>query len=114
MSSEAHLLWQDFTHAANASDGHKSMQASREPPGQSLGVGDGLGGLGVGDGLGEGPSVVEPIAPYLMSENVTLALACLLSTSLGTPEVVAQVPRTDPGVVESTGYVESNQSMFAS
>jgi len=100
-----HLLWQDSTHAANASGGHKSMQAFREPPGQSLGVGDGLGvgGDGVGDGLGEGPSVVEPMGPYLMSEKVTLESACALSTSLGTPEVVGQVPRADPGEVESTG-----------
>ena len=40
------------------------MHASNEPPGQSVGVGDGL-GEGVGDGLGAGPSgLVEPIAPH--------------------------------------------------
>merc|ERR1739848_11058 len=105
-TTEPHLLWQDSTHAVNTSGGHRSMQAFREPPGQPLGDGDGLGvgvGDGVGDGLGDGPSVVEPMGPYLMSEKVTLESACALSTSLGTPEDVGQVPRADPGLVESTG-----------
>merc|ERR1719213_502252 len=89
------------------------MQASKEPPGQSEGDGEGD-GVGEGEGVGEGPSVVEPMGPYLMSEKVTLESACLLSTSFGTPDVFAQVPLSDPGVVASFGYVESNQSMLAS
>ena len=87
------------------------MQASKEPPGQSDGAGDGEGeGEGESDGVGDGPSVVVPMGPYLMSEKITLALSCSLSTSFGTPEVFAQVPRSEPGVVASFGYVESWQS----
>jgi len=68
-------------------------------------------GPGAGDGVG--PPLVEPMAPNLISEKVTLALACLDSTSFGTPDVVGQLPRAAPGSVESTGYVESSQSMLA-
>lgn len=83
------------------------MQASREPPGQSDGVGDGVGvgaGDGVGVGAGEGPEgTVEPIAPTLMSEKITLALACWDSTSLGTPEVRGHEPLFEPGWEPSVG-----------
>merc|ERR1712029_906423 len=73
----AQRLWQASTHAAKASTGHRSMHASREPPGHPLGLGDGDGdGVGVGDGDGVGPAVVEPIGPNLMSENFTLESAC--------------------------------------
>jgi len=81
------------------------MQASREPPGQSDGVGDGVGeGVGVGLGVGEGEGfTVEPMGPTLMSENLTLASACLDSTSLGTPDVMAQLPLLEPGWEPSVG-----------
>jgi len=81
------------------------MQAFNDPPGQPDGLGDGVGvgaGLGVGVGVGD-PSVVEPMGPNLMSEKVTLEFACFASTSLGSPDVVAQVPRAAPGSEESTG-----------
>ena len=80
------------------------MHALSDPPGQPLGLGDGDGdgGLGVGDGVGE-PEVVVPILPNLMSENVTLALPWLDSTSFGSPDVVGQGPRAAPGSEESTG-----------
>merc|ERR1712048_201703 len=93
----------DSTHSANTSAGQRSMHALREPPGHPLGLGLGD-GEGVGDGVG--PSIVEPMAPNLISEKITLALACLDSTSFGTPDVVGQVPRAAPGSLESTGYVE--------
>merc|ERR1712130_542896 len=49
--SLAQRRWHDSTHAANTSGGQRSMQAVKEPPGQSLG--DGVGeGTGVGDGVG--------------------------------------------------------------
>jgi len=65
------------------------------------GDGDGV-GLGLGVGEGEGPTV-EPMAPTLMSENFTLASACWDSTSLGTPDVMAQVPLLEPGWEPSVG-----------
>merc|ERR1712048_98433 len=104
-SAEAQRRWQGFTHSAKTSAGQRSMQASREPPGQSDGVGEGEGdGVGVGLGVGEGPGfTVEPIAPTLMSENLTLAFACLASTSLGTPDVMAQEPLVEPGWEPSVG-----------
>jgi len=78
-------------------------------------MGDGEGvGDGVGVGVGDGPSVVLPIGPKRMSENLTFAvLPCADSTSAGTPDEVEHVPRAAPGSEESTGYVESSQSMFA-
>merc|ERR1712113_755852 len=109
----AQRLLQDSTHCANTSAGQRSMQAVNNPPGQS--EGDGV-GLGLGDGVGAGlgpPEIVEPIGPNLMSEKITCELACLDSTSFGTPDVVGQEPRSAPGSVESTGYVESSQSMLA-
>ena len=41
---------------------------------------------------------VELIGPTLMLEYVTDAEADLLSTSVGTPEEVAQEPRADPSL----------------
>lgn len=89
----AHRRWQDLTHAANTSIGHKSMQLSKEPPGQSPdGVGDGAGdGAGAGEG-GTGPPVVLPRGPHLMSENLTLAFGVLDSTSFGIPESAEHDP----------------------
>jgi len=109
----AQRFWQDFTHAAKMSAGQRSIQAFNDPPGQS--EGDGV-GLGLGDGVGAGlgpPEIVEPMGPNLMSEKITCELACWDSTSFGTPDVVGQEPRSAPGSLESTGYVESSQSMFA-
>jgi len=60
-------------------------------------------GVGVGLGVGEGEGTVEPMAPTLISENLTLAFACLDSTSLGTPDVMAQVPLLEPGWEPSVG-----------
>merc|ERR1711998_351025 len=52
----------------------------------------------------EGPEgTVEPMAPTLMSEKITFAFACFDSTSLGTPEVMSQVPRLEPGWEPSVG-----------
>merc|ERR1712137_1394463 len=104
-SSEAHRRWQDSTHAAKASAGQRSMQASKDPPGQPEGDGEGVGeGVGDGVGLGEGPGfTVDPIAPTSMSENLTFAFACFDSTSLGTPEVMAQEPLLEPGWEPSVG-----------
>merc|ERR1712071_418952 len=93
-------LWQDSTHGANASAGHKSMQALKLPPGQSPGVGVGVGAGGVGLGVGE-ESVVEPMGPNLMSEKITWEFACADSTSVGLPDSVEQYPRRAPGSVES-------------
>merc|ERR1712072_1077657 len=42
----------DSTHGAKTSAGHKSMQALKLPPGQSPGVGVGVGAGGVGVGAG--------------------------------------------------------------
>merc|ERR1712187_6823 len=109
----AHRRLQDSTHWANTSAGHKSMQLSKEPPGQSDGVGEGEGDGGAGVGPGLGPGTVEPIGPNLMSEKMTCAFACLASTSAGTPEEVEHEPRAAPGSLESTGYVESNHNMLA-
>ena len=98
-------LLQLSAHCAKMSAGHKSMHALSDPPGQPLGLGDGDGdgvGLGLGDGVGE-PEVVVPILPNLMSENVTLALPWLDSTSFGSPDVVGQGPRAAPGSEEPTG-----------
>ena len=58
-------------------------------------------------------SKVLPIGPNLMLEKMTLLSGACDSTSAGTPEVVGQVPRTAPALVEFTGYVESSQSMLA-
>jgi len=81
------------------------MQASKEPPGQPDGDGEGVGvGVGVGVGAGDGPEgTVEPMAPTLISEKITFAFACFDSTSLGTPEVMAQDPRLEPGWEPSVG-----------
>lgn len=49
----SHSFWQSLTHAAKEAAGHKSMQASKDPPGQPDGDGDGVGGFGLGAG-GEG------------------------------------------------------------
>lgn len=50
-----------------------------------------------------------------MLEYVTEAEAADFSTSAGTPEVDAQVPRATPGVEGAfvVGYAESSQSMSA-
>lgn len=45
----------------------------------------------------EPPVNVELMSPNLMFENVTLLLASVLSTVVGSPEVVEQGPRTTPG-----------------
>ena len=44
---------------------------------------------------------VEPMSPNLMLEKMTDALGLLDSTSVGTPEVVAQGPREIPGLEAS-------------
>merc|ERR1712036_188431 len=93
------------------------MQATKLPPGQSPGVGEGAGGVGVGAGgvgLGVGEaSVVEPIGPNLMSEKITWDLACADSTSSGLPESAEQYPRRAPGSVDPTGKVASNHNILA-
>ena len=43
------------------------------------------------------PLKVVPMSPNLMLEKVTYAFGLWDSTSAGTPEVVAQVPRATPG-----------------
>merc|ERR1711907_517427 len=107
-STLGHRCLQDSEHAAKTSGGHKSMHATKLPPGQSPGVGVGVGvgaggvGLGVGLGVGEA-SVVEPIGPNLMSEKITCESACADSTSSGLPESAEQYPRRVPGSVEPTG-----------
>lgn len=56
----SHLRSQLSTQAAKTSAGHRSMQAFKEPPGQSEGCGLGVGcgvGTGVGAGVGDGTGV---------------------------------------------------------
>jgi len=60
------------------------------------------------------PLYVEPMVPNLILEKTTWEFGALASTSLGTPEVVAQAPRAIPGWLgsASVGKVESSQSML--
>merc|ERR1712130_354475 len=73
--SLAQRRWHDSTHAANTSGGQRSMQAVKEPPGQSLG--DGVGeGTGVGDGVGAavvvqgGKQSVHQVPPQYFPSHV--------------------------------------------
>ena len=59
----------------------------------------------------EPASYVESIAPNFMFEKVTEESGLSSSTTSGSPESVAHVPRWSAGFVESTGYVESSQSI---
>ena len=59
----------------------------------------------------EPASYVESIAPNFMFEKVTEESGLSSSTTSGSPESVAHVPRWSLGFVESTGYVESSQSI---
>ena len=65
-------------------------------------------------GGGGGGVLVEPIGPNLMLLKVTVASAALVSTSLGTPEVVAHAPCLAPGAVLAAGKVLSSQVMLKS
>lgn len=56
----SHLRSQLITQSAKTSAGHKSMQAAKEPPGQSEGLGVGCGVVtGVGAGVDDGAGVVD-------------------------------------------------------
>jgi len=61
------------------------------------------------------PGVVEPRVPHFTLEKETLADFCSLSTSVGTPVDVAQVPRATPGVEAEpeAGSRLSNHNMLA-
>jgi len=58
MEADAHLLVHSPTQISKAVEllGHIPMQAEKDPPGHSVGVGEGV-GVGVGDGVGVGVGV---------------------------------------------------------